>query len=106
MHLVYPPAPQIIKKKFQNSFLLRISPGYYSHPSHVMVMQNLGWRGRRGGGGGTRCIMAYVKMVNSELYPKPLFQSEAKCEAIEMTATLLMQIKLIVTRKVLHLCLF
>ena len=50
--------------------------------------------------------MAYVKMVNSELYPEPLFQSEAKCEAIEMTATLLMQIKLIVTRKVLHLCLF
>ena len=39
--------------------------------------------------------MAYVKMVNSELYPEPLFQSEAKCEAIEMTATLLMQIKLI-----------
>ena len=54
MHLVYPPAPQIIKKKFQNSFLLRISPGYYSHPSHVMVMQNLGWRGRRGGGGGNK----------------------------------------------------
>ena len=53
-----------------------------------------------------RCIMAYVKMVNSELYPEPLFQSEAKCEAIEMTATLLMQIKLIVTRKVLHLCSF
>ena len=45
-------------------------------------------------------------MVNSELYPEPLFQSEAKCEAIEMTATLLMQIKLIVTRKVLPLCSF
>ena len=59
-----------------------------------------------GGGGGPRCILAYVKMVNSEFYPEPLFQSEAKCEAIEMTATLLMQIKLIVTRKVLHLCSF
>ena len=47
-----------------------------------------------------------MKMVNSELYPEPLFESEAKCEAIEMTATLLMQIKLIVTRKVLHLCSF
>ena len=104
MHLVYPPLPPNNKKKIQNSFLLRISPGYSSHPSHVMVMQNLGWRGR--GGGGKRCIMAYVKMVNSELYPEPLFQSEAKCEAIEMTATLLMQIKLIVTRKVLHLCSF
>ena len=49
--------------------------------------------------------MAYVKMVNSELYPEPLFQSEAKCEAIEMTATLLMQTKLIVTRKVFSLML-
>ena len=28
-----------------------------------------------------------MKMVNSELYLEPLFQSEAKCEAIEMTAT-------------------
>ena len=46
MHLVYPPPPPKKKKKFQNSFLLRISPGYYSHLSHVMVMQNLG-----GGGG-------------------------------------------------------
>ena len=32
--------------------------------------------------------MAYVKMMNSELYPEPLFQSEAKCETIEMTAIL------------------
>ena len=62
--------------------------------------------GAGGGGLGRRCFMAYVKMVNSELNPEPLFQSEAKCEAIEMTATLLMQIKLIVTRKVLHLCSF
>ena len=28
-----------------------------------------------------------MKMVNSELYPETLFRSEAKCEAIEMTAT-------------------
>ena len=39
--------------------------------------------------------------------PKPLFQSEAKCEAtdIKMIFFILMQIKLIFTRKVLHLAL-
>ena len=34
--------------------------------------------------------------------PKSLFQSETKCKAIDMTF-FLMQIKLIFTRKVLHL---
>ena len=39
--------------------------------------------------------------------PKFLFQSEAKCEAIDMKMTLiLMQIKLIFTRKALHLVSF
>ena len=39
--------------------------------------------------------------------PKPLFQSEAKCEAIDIkTTVILIQIKLIFTAKVLHLASF
>ena len=39
--------------------------------------------------------------------PKPLFHNEAKCEAIDMKILffILMQIKLVFTRKVLHLSL-
>ena len=43
-------------------------------------------------------------------FPKPLFQSEVECEAIDMKIIFLsqkeMQIKLIFTRKVLHVASF
>ena len=55
----------------------------------------------------TPVVSSTTSMANGPFLrcPKPLFQSEAKCEAtdIKMIFFILMQIKLIFTRKVLHL---
>ena len=59
------------------------------------------------------CIVAPARKVTTlcnRPFPtcsKPLFQSEATCKAIELKMIfILTQIKLIFTRKVLHLALF
>ena len=51
----------------------------------TMVMQNLGWgRGVGGWGGGGRCIMVYVKVVNvaNDLSPKPSQEAKLSCHKI------------------------
>ena len=51
----------------------------------TMVMQKLGWgRGGGVGGGGERCIMVYVKLVNvaNDLSPKLSQEAKVSCHKI------------------------